>query len=110
MVVKVYKVTYTIPAGAGWTRFQSLSTPTGYTRTVRELRIYFSAASGAAIRIYYETEFIAEVSAEVWNKYALPYYMDLVVPAGRSLYFEGQNSGTSPVTVIIEVVVEEAAA
>ena len=110
MTVKVYTVSYTIPAGASWTRLQSLSTPTGYTRTVRELRIYFSAASGAAIRIFFETEFVAEINAEVWNKYMLPYFMDLVVPAGRTVYFEGKNSGANPVTVILELVVEEATA
>ena len=110
MTMKVYPVTFTIAAGAGWTRLASLPTPTGYSRVLRELRLYFGATSGVKIRLYFETEPIAEISAEVWNKYILPYYFDTSVSAGKSLYFEGANSTASAVTVIAECVVEETTA
>jgi hypothetical protein len=111
MTIKVYRKTYTVTASSTWTRqSDALSTPTGYNRILRELRLYFSATSGVAVRIYVETELIAEITAEVWNKYMLPYYFDVQVPAGKSIYFETSNANASNVTVIAECVVEETTA
>jgi hypothetical protein len=110
MVIKVYRKTVTIPANAAWTRLDYLNTPTGVRRRLVELRAYWSATSGAALRLYWETEFVAELTPEVWNKYAIPYSFDLEVPAGTSIFIEGTNSTASAVTVTLEFIVDEACA
>jgi hypothetical protein len=107
MVIKVYRKTVTISANTSWTRLDYLNTPTGYRRVLRELRAYWSATSGAYLRLYWETEFVAELAPEVWNKYTIPYSFDLEVPAGTSIYIEGMNSTASAITVTLEFIVEE---
>lgn len=111
MTIKVYRKTFTINASSTWTRqSDALSTPAGYNRTLREVRLYFSASSNTYLRLYVENEMIAEISAEVWNKYMLPYYFDTQIPAGKSLYFETSNSNSSSVTLTVECIVEETTA
>ena len=107
MVIKVYRKTVTIKANTSWTRLDSLNTPTGFHRRLVELRAHWSATSGAALRLYWEIEFIAELTPEVWNKYPIPYSFDVEVPAGTSIFIEGMNSTASDVTVILEFVVDE---
>jgi len=108
MTIKVYRKTFTIPASSTWSRqSDSLPTPAGYNRILREVRLYFSVGSGAYLRLYVENEIIAEISAEVWNKYQLPYFLDTHIPAGKALYFETSNSNTTSVTLTVECIVEE---
>ncbi|MCI4409221.1 MAG: hypothetical protein JHC26_09025 [Thermofilum sp.] len=111
MTIKVYRKTFTINASSTWTRqSDSLPTPAGYNRVLREVRLSFSATSNAYLRLYVENEMIAEISAEVWNKYMLPYYFDTQIPTGKSLYFETSNSNSSNVTLTVECIVEETTA
>ena len=107
MVVKIYTKTVTVGANTSYTRLDQLVTPTGVRRTLRELRLYFSATSGVKIRLLWETEHIAEITAEAWNKYPIPYSFDLEIPAGTGIYIEGANSTASAATVILEFIVEE---
>ena len=107
MVVKVYTISVTVPAGAKRTRLGYLTTPAGVRRTLRELRAYFSNASGVQLFLYWETEYIAQLNAEVWNKYPIPYSFDLEIPAGTGLYIEGASTATTDTTVILELVAEE---
>ncbi|MEM3895566.1 hypothetical protein [Thermofilum sp.] len=111
MTIKVYRKTFTISPSSTWTRqSDSLPTPAGYNRVLREVRLYFSGASNAYVRLYVENEMVAEISAEVWNKYQLPYFLDAQIPAGKALYFETSNSNTSSVTLTVECIVEETTA
>jgi len=107
MVMKVYVRTVTLGANTSYTRLDALVTPTGVRRILRELRLYFSATSGLKLRLLWETEFIAEITSEVWNKYPIPYSFDLEIPAGTGLYIEGANSTSSTATVTLEFIVEE---
>jgi hypothetical protein len=107
MVVKTYVKTVTAKANTTWTRLDSLTTPAGMRRILRELRLYFSATSGVQIRLYWETEYITQITAEVWNKYPIPYSFDLEIPPGTSLFIEGANSTSSDATVTLELIVEE---
>jgi hypothetical protein len=107
MVTKVYTLNVTVPAGAKRTRLSYLTTPAGIRRTLRELRAYFSNTSGVQIYLYWETEYIAQINAEVWNKYPIPYSFDLEIPAGTGVYIEGASTATTDTTVILELVVEE---
>ena len=107
MVMKSYVLEFSIPANSPWARYASLFTPAGISRTVREVRIWFGATSGARIRFYWETEYLFEVTAEVWNKYIIPYEVDWAIPAGTGIFVEGANSTASAVAVKIELIVEE---
>jgi hypothetical protein len=111
MTIKVYRKTFTIKASSTWARqSESLPTPAGYSRVLREVRLYFSASANASVRLYVENEMIAEISAEVWNKYQIPYFLDAQIPAGKALYFETANANTTNVTLTVECVVEETTA
>lgn len=107
MVMKVYTISVTVPAGSTRTRLSYLTTPAGVRRTLRELRAYFSNTSGVQIYLYWETEYIAQINAEVWNKYGIPYSFDLDIPAGTGIYIEGASTASTNTTVILELVVEE---
>ena len=110
MTVKSYTLSFTIPASSTWTRLATLTTPAGVTRKALELRVYFSANAGASIRYYVETEYIGQVNAEVWNKYIIPYSVDVTIPSGKTFAVEGANSNSTAVTVIVELVVDETTA
>ena len=107
MVMKTYVKTVTTKANTTWTRLDSLTTPAGVRRTLRELRLHFSATSGVRIRLLWETEYIAEITAEVWNKYPIPYSFDLEIPAGTALFIEGANNTASDAVITLEFIVEE---
>ena len=111
MTIKVYRKTFTINASSTWARqTESLPTPAGYSRVLREIRLYFSDTANAYLRLYVENDMIAEISAEVWSKCQLPYFLDAQIPAGKALYFETSNSNTSSVTLTVECIVEETTA
>jgi len=110
MTIKSYVLTFSVPASTSWARYATLTTPAGITRTVREIRLHFSATSGVQLRFYWETEYLSGIVAEVWNKYPIPYSADWAIPAGTSLHVEAANSTASAATVIIEIIVEEARA
>jgi hypothetical protein len=110
VTVKSYTLSFTISASSTWSRLATLTTPAGVTRKALELRVYFSASSGASIRYYVETEYIGQINAETWNKYIIPYPIDITIPAGKTFAVEGANSNASAVTVIIELIVDETTA
>ena len=109
MVLKTYILQGEIPAGASWTRLDELTTPSGVTRKIVEIRPYATATSGVRLRLNLRTEVIYELSAEVINSIKYPYPSDLVVPAGMNVVLEAMNPTASAATVIVELVVEETA-
>jgi len=109
MVLKTYILQGEIPAGASWTRLDELTTPSGVTRKIVEIRPWVSATSDVKIRLNLRTEVIYELSAEVINSIKYPYPSDLVVPAGMNVVLEAMNSGASAASIVVELVVEETA-
>jgi len=109
MVLKTYILQGEIPAGASWTRLDELTTPSGVTKKIVEIRPWVSATSDVKIRLNLRTEVIYELSAEVINSIKYPYPSDLVVPAGMNVVLEAMNSGASAASIVVELVVEETA-
>ena len=110
MVLKVYKLSGTIAAGSSWSEIDKLTTPTGVTRRVKEIRVYFSAVGNVKIRLYHMTEYLAEIDSRVNDYLKLPYPADVEIRAGEWLTLEGSNSESSDVTVIVELIVDETTA
>jgi len=106
-MIKSYVLSGTIAAGASWTRITSLSSPTGVTRKLIEVRPYVSATSGVQFRINLGTEVYMQLTAEVINNIKYPYPADLVAKSGQEIVLEAMNSGTSAATIIVELIVEE---
>ena len=109
MVLKTYILSGTIAAGASWTRLEELTTPSGVTRKIVEIRPYVTATTDVKIRLNLRTEVIYELSAEVINSIKYPYPSDLVVPAGMNVVLEAMNPTASAASIIVELVVEETA-
>ena len=109
MVLKTYILSGEISAGASWTRLDELTTPSGVTRKIVEIRPWISVASGVRLRLNLRTEVIYELSAEVISSIKYPYPSDLVVPAGMNVVLEAMNSSASAASIIVELVVEETA-
>jgi len=106
-MIKSYVLSGTIAAGASWTRITSLTSPSGVTRKVIEVRPYVSVSSGVQIRLNLMTEVYMQLTAEVINSIKYPYPADLVAAPGQEIVLEAMNSGTSAATIIVELICEE---
>jgi hypothetical protein len=107
MAIKSYVLSGTIEAGAAWKRIAELTTPSGVTRKLIEIRPYISATSGVQIKINLLTEVYMQLTAEVVNAIKYPYPADLVAPEGMQIVLEAMNPTASSATIVVELIVDE---
>jgi hypothetical protein len=111
MVIRVYTLSGTVPAGASNYEVDKKVTITGVTRTLQEVRFYCSLPDDTFIQLMLGTDPIYNFEAKVNDVYKLPYPGNLLWPAGGELRLVCTNrNSTTASTVKVEVIVEEAKA
>ena len=110
MAIKVYTLSGTIAAGAAETQLDEMTTPSGFKRALQEVRVYTSQTTGVKVRLYKETDYMAEYNAETNNLIKLPYTTTEEFGPGTRLRMTASNSGASDSDVIVEVIVDETTA
>ena len=107
MAYKVYVLRGTAVASSSETELDKITTPSGTTRDIKEVRVYTSQTSDVNVYLYKETDRLCEITAEGANLLKLPYVVTESIGAGTQLRLTASNSGASDSDVIVEVVVEE---
>ena len=110
MARKVYTLEGTAVASSAETQLDSITTPTGFKRTIQEIRVYSSQTSGVKIRLYKETDYLCEIASEELNLTKLPYPVTEEIGPGTQLRLTASNSGSSDSVIKVAVIVEETTA
>ena len=110
MARKVYVLEGTAVANSSETQLDTITTPTGFKRTIQEIRVYSSQTTGVKVRLYKETDYLCEVTAEGNNLLKLPYPVTEEIGPGTQLRLTASNSGASDSDVKVEVIVDETTA
>ena len=110
MAIKVYTLKGTITASTSETQLDEMTTPSGFKRTLQEVRVYTQATSDVKVRLYKETDYLAEFNAENVNLQKLPYPVTEEFGAGTRLRMSAINNSASDSKVIVELVMEETTA
>ena len=110
MAIKVYVLSGTISASTAETQLDELTTPTGFKRTIQEVRPYSSQGTDVEVRLYKETDLLSVFEAENIGQYHLPYPVAEELGAGTRLRLTAINNSASDSNIKVEVVVEETTA
>ena len=110
MAIKVYVLEGTITANTAETQLDELTTPSGFRRTLQEVRVYTEGSSDVKVRLYKETDYLCEINAEVNNLIHLPYPVTEEFGPGTRLRLTAINNSASDSKVIVELVMEETTA
>lgn len=110
MAIKVYVLEGTAVASSSETQIDEFTVPSGFRRTIQEIRVFTSQTTGVKVRLYKETDYLCEITSEVNDKYHLPYPIAEELGPGTRLRLTASNSGASDSDVKVEVVVEETTA
>ena len=110
MAIKVYTLEGTIPANSAETELDTLTTPSGFKRALQEVRVYTQGTTGIKVRLYKETDYLAEFNAENVNLLKLPYTVTEELGSGTTIRMTAINSSSSDSVVKVEIVVDETTA